>query len=81
MYSQSNAYSCNHDEPVGDIHPGIIKQLTSQRVGNKTDLQVQARAIHVRGQKAKSCKNPNWMAPTTVFKVCPSKSLLLVKDN
>ena len=50
---ESNAYSCN--QPMGDIHPGIITELTSRRVGNKTHLQVQARAIRV--QKAKSCKN------------------------
>ena len=47
---------------MGDIHPGIITaQLTSRRLGNKTHLQVQTRAI--RGQNAKSCKNPNWIAP------------------
>lgn len=40
---------------MGDIHPGIITELTSRRVGNKTHLQVQARAIRL--QKAKSCKN------------------------
>ena len=46
---------------MGDIHPGIITELTRRRVGNKTHLQVQAQAIRV--QKAKSCKNRNWMAP------------------
>ena len=42
---------------MGDIHLGIITELTSRRVGNKTHLQVQAQAIRV--QKAKSCKNRN----------------------